>query len=188
MNKIITAVLCGASLLTLSFSAQAQTKIATIDMEVLSKDYYKVQEANQLNQNRTDQFRREAEARQSDYNKLVQQIQDISGRLKDSTLSESAKKDLEKKGNELVEQARIEENKFKEYQNASLRLLQDEAGRSQKQIFDKIKDAIATYSKGKFSLVLNKSASIVVLYDEGLTDITADVLRLLNAEKPSTAK
>ena len=183
MNKIIASIVFCLSLFTLT--AHAQSKIAIVDLDTISKDYYKAQEATQGLQARMEEFKKQFEGRQEDARKIYQQIQDIGGKLKDTTLSESAKKDLEKKGNELVDQLRVEENKLKEYQATSQKILQDEYARAQKQILDKIKSSIEGYCKGKYNLVINKSGigATTIMYTEGLTDITADVLKQLNAEK-----
>ena len=185
MKKLLVSAALCCCFVGLSPAVQAQPKIATIDLEVLSADYVKAKEAAASLQSRFEQFRKDIESLQEDGRKLVQQIQDIQAKLRDTTISETVKKDLEKKGNDLLQQLQVKEREINERQATSQKILQEEQARSQKIILEKIREAIATFSKGKFNLVLNKAniGSVVIMYEEGLTDITPDVLKALNAAK-----
>jgi outer membrane protein len=66
----------------------------------------------------------------------------------------------------------------------------DQSQRTRKSIIDEITQSVATYSKGKYTVVLDKSGVTLngtpaLLYSEGLTDITDEVTKQLNASKPA---
>ncbi|MEO0452677.1 MAG: hypothetical protein AAFY98_00900 [Verrucomicrobiota bacterium] len=59
-----------------------------------------------------------------------------------------------------------------------------------KTIVDEITSSVNDFCAGKYSLVLDKSGTSLngtpsVLYTEGLTDLTEEIVKILNSKKPS---
>ncbi len=168
--------------------AQAQLKIAVVDMQTIFKDYYKTQEAEKRIQDQITSFKKEREDRVNDYHKLVDQINALKDGMKDPVASDASKKDKEQKLNEKINEARTREQEITSYDQNASKIIQDTQMRQRKQIVDEISKAIEDFSKGKYNMVLDKSGMTLngtstIVYQEGMTDISAEITKQLNSNK-----
>jgi outer membrane protein len=190
MKKIIASSLFIFCFTTLSLQA-ADLKIATIDIQQVFKNYYKTQEAEQQLQASTANYKSQYDAMTADYRKMYDQANALQNELNaDSTSSEAAKKDKQGKLRDLVGDIQKKEQEIKSFEQQTSRFIQDQSQRTRKGIIDEITSTISTYSKGKYTVVLDKSGinlngTPTLLYSEGLADITDDVTKQLNASKSS---
>jgi len=190
MKKIIVSALFSISLMAASLQA-ADLKIATIDIQQVFKNYYKTQEAEQQLQASTANYKSQYDSMTADYRKLYDQANALQNDLNsDSTSSDQAKKDKQGKLRDLVGDIQKKEQEIKSFQEQTARFVNDQSQRTRKGIVDEITQAVSTYSKGKYTVVLDKSGVTLngtptLLYSEGLTDITDEVTKQLNASKPA---
>jgi len=187
MKKLIALAILSLGILT--FSAQAQQlKIAVVDLQAIFNDYYKTQEANKRLQDQQASFKKEREDRLTDYRKLVDQINALKDGLNDPTLSATAKDEKNKKLGEKVNEARTREQEIASYDQNASKILQDTFVRQRKQILDEITKSVEEFCKGKYNLVLDKSGVTLnytpaIVYQEGVTDISAEITKQLNKDK-----
>jgi Skp family chaperone for outer membrane proteins len=190
MKKIIVSALFTFCFMALSLKA-ADLKIATIDVQQVFKNYYKTQEAEQQLQASTANYKSQYDVMVADYRKMYDQASVLQNELNaDSTSSEVAKKDKQGKLRDLLGDIQKKEQEIKSFEQQTSRFVQDQSQRTRKGIVDEITSTISTYSKGKYTVVLDKSGinlngTPTLLYSEGLADITDDVTKQLNANKPA---
>jgi len=184
MKKYMSlVVLC---LLTFAVSARADIKIAVVDMQQAFKDYSKTQEAEKRMQDQLANYKKDHDDQMSDYQKMVEQAKALQESLKDPALSANAKSDKEQKLQDKAKEIQQREQTIRGFDQQSARLLQHNYARQRSAIIDEIKKTIEDFCKGKYTIVLDKSGpsmngTPVLLYQEGLTDITAEVVKQLNA-------
>lgn len=168
----------------------AQTKIALVDMQEAFKQYYKTDEAQErLKQDMTG-YQKSMEDKREDYRKLVEQIKALQEGAKDPSASDASKKEKEQKLKEKVTEAQTRENEMQQFANQTSKMFQDSQQRMRKTIVDEINVVIETFSKGKYNLVLDKSGmtlngTAALVYTEGMTDITSEIVKVLNKSKPA---
>ncbi|MDR1144937.1 MAG: OmpH family outer membrane protein [Verrucomicrobiales bacterium] len=190
MKRIIVSVLFAFSLIGGSLKA-ADLKIATIDVQDVFKNYYKTAEAEKQLQVTAASNKTQVDGIMTDYNKLREQASALQNELTtDATSSETAKKAKTEKLKDLFGELQKKEQEVKTTVTQLERFMQDQQLRERKRIVEEITKTIETYSKGKYTIVLDKTGinlngTPTLLYSEGVTDITAEVLKQLNAAKPA---
>ncbi len=188
MNKLIP--LCAAALLAGTASLQANLKLAVIDMQEVFKGYYKTEEADARIKDQMSGFRKDRDERMEDYRKLVDQLNALRESAQDPALSDTARRDKEQAFQEKVMEARQREQQIREFEQTTQRLIQDQTQRMRETIVAEIQKIVDEFAKGKYNLVLDKSGmtlngTAAIIYTEGVTDITTEITRLLNASKPN---
>ena len=186
MKMLKTAIL---SVLLLSFLsvpvlAQSQTRIATVDMQKLFNDYWKKKTAQVALDNHKAELRKEITdlsdgltKSQADYKTLVEAANDqtlsAAEREKNRAAAQAKAKDIGDSKDSLERiQRQAEAQLADQSQCMSANLLQD------------LQKAISEQAKAKgFNLVLNTRTETVA-YAGTENDITADVLKQLNAGAP----
>jgi Skp family chaperone for outer membrane proteins len=176
--------------LSIPLHAQAPLKVAVVDLNAAFKDYAKTKEADERLKERMNSFKTERDKMMEDYRKATEQAQSLQKALQDSSLSADAKKEREEKFAEKVRELQSREREIKEYEKTSANILQEQSQRMRKTIVDEISDSVKQVAKGKYNLVMDMSGLTLngtssVVYQEGLTDITAEVVKHLNS-KPAT--
>ena len=186
MKMLKTAIL---SVLLLSFLsvpvlAQSQTRIATVDMQKLFNDYWKKKTAQVALDNHKAELRKEITdlsdgltKSQADYKTLVEAAND-------QTLSAA-----EREKNRAAAQAKAKDigdskDSLERIQRQAEAQLADQSQRMSANLLQDLQKAISEQAKAKgFNLVLNTRTETVA-YAGTENDITADVLKQLNAGAP----
>ena len=170
------------------FGAQAQLKVAVVDAAKVMKDYYKTQEAETRIKGEMTKYQNDLNARRDAYVKLVDQIRTLQESVKDATLSQEKRKEKEDALKEKVKEAGMREQENKNFIQTASRLVQDQRRRANEDIMGDMSKAITAISKaGGYNLVLVKADfPSPVLYSD-VPDISADVSRELNKNKPAGA-
>ncbi|MDR2463561.1 MAG: OmpH family outer membrane protein, partial [Verrucomicrobiales bacterium] len=153
MKKIIVSALFVGSLMASSLTA-ADVKIATIDMQVVFKNYYKTAEAEQQIQASSASNKAQFDGMMAEYGKLRDQAAALQNEITaDSTSSEAAKKGKIDKLNGLVGELQKKEQEIKTNAAQLEKFMTDQQMRLRKNIIEEITKAIEIYSKGKYTLV-----------------------------------
>lgn len=166
-------------------AAQAQTKVATVDMKKLFNGYYKTKLAQSSLENRKTELRKEIkemadklEKDQAAYKQLLDQSAEpaIAADERDKRKQAAADKAKE------ITKSRGDIEQFQRQAEAQLA---DQSQRMSANLVNEIQKHIADKAKtGGYSLVLNAASAEVVVFAGAETDITGDVLVLLNAGAP----
>jgi len=189
--KLIISLFCLAAF---GVSANAEVRVAIIDLRKVFDDYYKTKAANsQLSdlaadmakesKNYMDQYQKNSD----DYKKL---LDEANNQAVSSDEREKRKKAAEGK---LLEMKELETT-ITQFQRTSRTTLEEKKHQMTEKIVGEIRDVVNAKAKAAgYSLVLDTSAESinptpVVLYTNGETDITNPVLEQLNAKAPITPK
>lgn len=185
LTLLLLVPLCG-------MPALAQTKIGTVDLRKLFDGYWKTKQAQAaLNTRKTeldqdDKTMREGLKKGSDeYQKLLEQANDqaISTEERDRRKQAAADK---------LKQLQESKNALDTFERQAQVTLSDQGQRMRENILTEIKAAVATQARtGGYTLVIDAAAetanaTTAVVYTSGENDLTAAVLKQLNAGAPIT--
>jgi outer membrane protein len=178
------AFLCAATM------AQAQTKLAVVDLNKAFNDYYKTKEVENDLKEQMNKFRKDRDDQMASYRTLVEQIQALQASMKDATLSPAAQKEKETNLNAKIQDARTQEATMKNFEGTTAKLLQDQSQRQRAKILKEITDVVTAASKGQYDLVLDISGQTlngtgtVVYVEDKIPNMTDAVIKTLNKDAP----
>lgn len=193
MNKIVTRLLLALGLATLlQFTAgAAEQKIAIIDLQGVFTNYFKTKIADAA-------IRDEAGALDKDRKALTDQYQKLTEDYKkalDDASNQAISADERDKRKKTAEGRLIDindlEQQIKQFDRTARGNLEEKQRMAREKILTQIKSVVATKAQaGKYTLVLDTageglSRTSVVFYNNGENDITAEVLKALNADAPA---
>jgi outer membrane protein len=178
---ILTVVLLAA----MSFSASAQTKIASVDLKKVFDGYWKTKQASATVANRATELRKELkdmadglDKAQKDYTQLLDQANDTAISPEERDKRKQAVADKEKEI--LTSKANLEQ-----FQRQADAQLGDQEQRMKSNLLIDIQKAVTDKAKaGGYMMVVNSGAMDTVLYMSSENDITDSVLAQLNAGAP----
>jgi outer membrane protein len=185
MKKLQYLILAVALLTAAACSANAQSKIATVDMKKLFNGYYKTKLAQTSLESRKTELRKEIkdmadglDKAQNDYKKLLDQASDpaLSADERDKKKQESLDKAKE------INSSKAALDQFQRQAEAQLA---DQSQRMSGNLVAEIQKAVAEKAKtGGFAVVLNSTSVETVVYAGTDNDLTGPVLDQLNAGAP----
>lgn len=190
MNKLL---LVGLLLLAPVSLASADLKVAVIDLSQAFDKYYKTGDAQKKLKEKQDTYQKELQDKITVYQHMGEEAQALDKAVNDPTLSDAARKDkataLNAKKQDLVTMG----NQIQEDKQERTREIQEELLRQHKLIVDEISKVITDYSGPQgYDLVIDKSSasaasgvSLILYSSSKLTDITPDVIGLLNKNAPA---
>ena len=193
MNKTVTRLLLALGLATLlQFTAgAAEQKIAIIDLQGVFTNFFKTRIADAA-------IRDEAGALDKDRKALTDQYQKLTEDYKkalDDASNQAISADERDKRKKTAEGRLIDindlEQQIKQFDRTARGNLEEKQRMAREKILVQIKSVVATKAQaGKYTLVLDTageglSRTSVVFYNNGENDITAEVLKALNADAPA---
>lgn len=194
MNKSFRMVgLMVAALLMTAVAAEAQSRIATVELTKVFESYWKTKQARLALSNRKSDLKKELEAMQDAHKKLVQayqkQLTDANDQAVSSEERDKRKKALESK----VKEVRESEETLKQFVSRGDADLEQQMRRMMDAVIKDIRETVAAKGKaGGYSFVVDSSAEAlskapVFLYSSGENDLTTAVIDQLNAAAPPEA-
>ena len=185
MKKIIVISL---ALFLSAFAAQAQKAplTVTVDYKELFDNYWKVKEDESKFQSSVKRTQEMLDDLKEERNVLGKELEELDKKSKSPNMSETGKAEAKSEF----------DTKFPEFQKKTRELemqtqaAQQNIARNRQQIIQvhaqAIREVVAEVAKGKGAdLVLNVTNNDIVLYVSPSFDITAEVLNVLNADKPA---
>lgn len=191
MNKLILSAVLTATLAGFGAStAQAQTRIATVDVKKVVNGYWKTKEATSALKDRREDLLKELKGlgddikkAEDEYKKLIEEANDQAVSPEERDKRKKAAETKLKTIGELKERARDFDR------NASAQL-NEQAQRMGERIDEKIRATVSARAKSAgFALVFDTSArgaenKPLVVYSNDENDLTAAVLEQINADAP----
>jgi len=181
------------SLVTLlGLSAQAQTKIATVDLRKLFDGYWKTKQAQVALNDRKDQLDKDDRSMRDDLKKGSDEYQKLLDDANDQAISADERDRRKKAAADKLKQLQDSKNAIDQFERQAQITLSEQGQRMRENILTEIKGAVATEAKrGGYSLVIDAAAetanaTTAVLYSNGENDLTSAVLKQLNAGAPLT--
>jgi outer membrane protein len=186
MKNFRLIVVIAVSLLAAgAVSAQAQSKIASVDMKKLFDSYYKTKLAEDVLDQKKADARKSLKAmadgiekEQADYKQLLDQAND-------QAISADARDKLKLTANDKAEQFNTDRTEFDKSQRRIEADLADQSQRMSGNLIGEIQKAVADKAKlGGYTLVVNSANIEGIIYVSPAIDITDSVLAQLNAGAP----
>jgi Skp family chaperone for outer membrane proteins len=173
--------------------ANADLKIAVIDLGKAFDSYYKTKDASAKIDAKKAAYTKDIQELVSNFQHMQDEAQALYKAANDPTLSKAAQQDkltaLNTKKQDLMNMS----NKIEEMKTEDSNAVKDEIFRRHKEIVDEITSVVSAYAGPQgYDLVLDKSSSaassgipIILFNSSKLIDITADIVAKLNAGAPA---
>ena len=198
MRNILRTILPAVLLLTfMTGTALAQTKIATVDLQKLFENYWKTKQAQAAINDRVTQFTKDDKSMTDDLKKANDEYQQLLQQVNDPAISPDERDRRKQAANDKLKQLNDRKTDLDQYDRGAQTLLNDQRQRMVEKIRAEIQTAINAAAKaGGYAVVLNTAADgfnigttsisvpSAVIYSASQVDLTADVLKQLNAGAP----
>jgi outer membrane protein len=171
-------------------SALAQTKIATVDLPKLFENYYKTKLAQAAIQDHATQLDKDDKSMKDDLKKATDEYQQLLTQAKDQAISGAERDRRNQAAADKLKQLKERSAAIDEYERQAQATLNGQKMQMREKILAAIQAVVNTTAKaGGYTLVIDKSAQAasvtpVLVYSVPEIDLTADVLKQLNAGAP----
>jgi len=192
MMNLKRLLLGSATAALIAVSAQAQNKLAIVNMKTVFDGYWKTKQSDATVKERETEFKTERKKMEEDYEKLNAEYRELDKGSRDPAISaEEQKKRKDSANSKLLEIREIEQS-VQNFDRNFRQQVADQITRMRENIFRDIREVVDARAKAAgYNLVLNTAAEItqipVFIYVAGLPDLTQDVLTELNAKAPPGA-
>jgi len=196
MKPILTA-LAVASALVLATGASAQltpSRIVTVDLNKAFNDFYKTPIASAKLKETADGFNKEHEQMMADYRKQVEELNKLREEQDKPELAPEVREQKKKAVQEKLADTQKLQRDIEDYRRTHAKMLEDQTQRMRQTILKEIIEIITKESRDRgYNLVLDKSGNTLngvpgVVYALESVDITEDIMKILNKDKPKVAE
>jgi Skp family chaperone for outer membrane proteins len=177
--------------LTGSLVDAGETRIAVVNGSRLLKDYFKTEMADTHIQQQLDDFSAERDKLLKDHKKLKQDFEALRAETQNKALTDEARDKKREQAEAKLAEVIEYESSIRDKAAMRKKQIEGEGRKIHAELARAIKDAVKICAeKGGYMLVLEEGGLLSnglepVLYAESKMDITSDVLKLLNADKPA---
>ncbi len=188
MKKLTLTFLTAALLAATAISAEAQTKLATVNMKKLFNGYWKFKQSSTILEDRKASHAKEIKSMaddlakaQTEYSQLLDQANDpvISSDEREKRKAAAASKSKD------VNNAKAALDQYQRQAETSVVELEQ---RLSNNLISEIQDRVTAKAKAAgYTTVINSAATEIVVFADPSTDITDEVLKDLNANAPVDA-
>lgn len=164
----------------------AQTKIGTVDMERVLKEFSKTKEADARLNEAKNAAKKEFDERASAYKKALEEINKINAQLDSPVLSTDAKASKAKERDEKIANLKNMEREINEFRQTREQQLQQQMLRMRENLLKEITDVVMEQVKSRnMDLVFDKSGASLnrfspILFSPDAMDFTAAVITEVN--------
>jgi outer membrane protein len=173
--------------------ARAQTKVGTVDIERVLKEYSKTKEAEAKLNEAKNAAKKEFDERADAYKKALEEINKINAQLDTPALSVDAKASKAKERDEKIANIKNMEREITEFRQTREQQLQQQLLRMREGLLKEITDVVLERGKSKnMDLVFDKSGASLnrfspILFSPESMDFTAEVIAELNKRERATS-
>ena len=174
--------------------AQDFSKIAVIDYNTILKDYYKAKESREKIEKVAAEYRKEGDGRGGAIKTLSENAQALEKEMENPAISDKAKKDKQDELRRKAEEFRNKQQEYVAWGNTVTKILQDQKQREDTTLMTDIDRAVQQICKNKYVMVFSKNqlggplVPGLMTFCDGIDDITAQVLGILNKDAPASSK
>jgi outer membrane protein len=171
---------------------QAQTKVGTVDMDRVWKEYYKSKEAEAKLNEATKAAKKEFDDRVEGYKKALDEINKLNAQLDTPVLSADAKAAKAKERDEKIASIKNMEREINDFRQTREQQLQQQMLRLRDGIVKEITDVVMERGKSKnLDLIFDKSGASLnrfspILFSPDSMDFTAEIVAELNKRERGT--
>lgn len=192
MHDVMKWMVAGVLMLGLTVTARAQAPVAGVayvDLDKVFEEFYKTKLADGQLKEQADQYREERTKMVDDFKKLQDDFKAARDEAQDTALSEEARNARRTAAEEKLVELRETENKIRRFEESRRRQLDEQTRRVRSKLVDEIKETISKLARERnYSAVIDASGENLngvstVLYYEPKSDITVELINLLNKGK-----
>ena len=193
MKKLLTITSISlVALIGSAFTAGAETKVATVDMNKIFSAYYKTKDAEtRINEARTA-AKKELDDRMESYKKNAEAINALNEAMSKPELSKDAKDAKAKDRDEKIADIKNQEREIGEFKASREKGLQEQALRMRAGIVDDINKLVQDKVKSEgYDLVIDRSGMSlnqvpVAVFAKDSLDFSDEIIAQLNKNKPKS--
>lgn len=188
MNKMQGMAILAA--LAAGFVQAGEVKIAVVNGSRVLKEYYKTEMADTHIQQQLDDFAAERDKLLAEHRKLKQDFEALRAETQNKALTEDAREKKRELAEDKLSEVIEYENTIREKAASRKKQIETEGRKIHGELAKAVKAAVqGCAAKGGYSLVLESGGLLAnglepVLYVEPGSDITDEVVRVLNAGRP----
>ncbi len=185
MKKLRYLVLTIALLAATVVAANADTKVATVDMKKLFNGYYKTKLAQASLESNKNDLRKEIKDMADGLDKAQADYKDLLNQAGDQVISSDERAKRQQAAADKAKEINNSKAAIEQFQRQAEARLADQSQRMSANLVAEIQKAVADKAKaGGYSAVLNSGSTEIVVYAGSENDLTAAVLAQLNAGAP----
>jgi len=185
MKIVCTLVLAAILLAVATISANAETKLATVDMKKLFNSYYKTKLAQASLDNRKLELRKEIKDMAESLEKAQGQYKQLLDQSNDPALSADEREKRKQAAADKAKEINNSRGAIEQFQRQAEAQIADQSQRMSGNVVMEIQKIVSEKAKaGGYTVVLNSASVEAVLYAGPENDLTAAVLTQLNAGAP----
>ena len=188
-GRVIVLVLC----LIGAVETRAQTKIGTVDMDRVLKEYHKSKEAEAKLDEATKAAKKEFDDRVEGYKKALDEINKLNAQLEAPALSADGKAAKAKERDDKIASIKNIEREINDFRQTREQQLQQQMLRLRAGIVKEIADVVVERGKSRnLDLVFDKSGASLnrfspILFSPDRMDFTAEIIAQLNKKSATTS-
>ena len=187
------AAICLVALLSATSASAQRLKIATVDMQILFKEYHRTNDEQQKFSEEFARIQKENNERLTGIRELEEQLQGLKKQIDDPTIADGVKRYKSRDFQLKLDEAKAMERERREFLGRRTRALELKKQASMQGILEEIRKLIVDHAKAEdFDYVLDKSGLSAnqvpfLLYTKDATDVTVALLSKLNVNAPKAA-
>ena len=196
MNSRIGAwVVMAFGALALSASAQGPSgRMATVDLNKVFNDYYKTPMAQTKLKETADTYTKEQDEMMANYKKAIDELNKLREEQEKSEYTAEVREQKRKAVAEKLAETQKQQRDIEDYRASHQKILQEQTQRMRQTIIKEINDVIGKEAHYQgYLIVFDKSGNTLngvpaVIYSQDPLEITDDIVKILNKNKPKTAE
>lgn len=187
------AAICLIAMFSAASASAQRLKIATVDMQILFKEYHRTNDEQQKFSEEFARIQKENNERLTGIRQLEEQLQALKKQIEDPTLADGVKREKSRDFQMKLDEAKAMDRERREFLGRRTRALELKKQASMQGILEEIRKLIVDHAKAEdFDYVLDKSGVSAnqvpfLLYTKDATDVTVALLKKLNADAPKSS-
>ena len=190
MHFRLVAFALATTAFTTGAFAQDFSKIAVIDYNAILKDYFKAKDSQKQMEDLAANYQKERNERDAGLKTLVDSINGLQKDLQDPALSDAKKKEKENQLKAKGEEGQVKQREMMAFAQTASKILEDKRQRLTQELSEDINKALGVVAKNKYNMVFVKPqvpSPGALIFSDGMDDVTAQVLGILNKDAPAAA-
>jgi len=196
MKLILTGFRQGAialAFLVLGSAGWAQdfSKTAVVDYNTILKEYYKAKDSQKQMEDLAANYQKERNERDAALKTIVDAINGLQKDMQDPAISDAKKKEKENQLKAKGEEGQVKQREMMAFAQTASKILEDKRQRLTTELTEDVNKALSQVAKNKYNMVFVKPqipSPGALIYADGMDDVTAQVLGILNKEAPTAKK
>ena len=187
------SAICLVALLSATSASAQRLKIATVDMQILFKEYHRTNDEQQKFSEEFARIQKENNERLTGIRELEEKLKGLKKQIEDPTIADGVKRDKSRDFQLKLDEAKAMDRERREFLGRRTRALELKKQASMQGILEEIRKLIVDHAKAEdFDYVLDKSGLSAnqvpfLLYTKDATDVAVALLSKLNVNAPKAA-